>query len=49
MAGNAHARRHGHIADCIYCKQRPKVGNYSNKNGHRHNPGRKRKQKRPVK
>lgn len=24
MAGNAHARRHGHRTDCIFCAYRPK-------------------------
>lgn len=23
MAGNAHANRHGHMPDCIYCRMRP--------------------------
>lgn len=49
MAGNAHAGRHGHVPGCVYCEARPRLGNYRNKNGHRHNPGRKRRQKRPVK
>ena len=24
MGGNAHANRHGHRPDCIYCSMRPK-------------------------
>ena len=42
MAGNAHRnRRKGKCpAGCKYCNDRPKVGKYSNKNGHRRNPAR---------
>lgn len=52
MAGNAHrSRRRAKICDasCKFCKLRPKFGNYKNSTGHRHNPKRKRKQKRPQK
>lgn len=56
MAGNAHARRQrakqsiSHRADCMYCKIRPKFGDYSNSTGHRRNLSRnKRQRKRNVK
>jgi len=47
MAGNAHrGRRKGHCKpDCIYCKNRPKFGNYKNKTGNRHNPARGKRQR----
>ena len=49
MAGNAHRnrRRRGRPckADCIYCKTRPKFGNYANSTGNRHNPAAGKKQK----
>lgn len=44
---NAHAWRHRTgrgkpcPSDCIYCKNQPKAKKYRNKNGHRHNPGKK--------
>lgn len=50
--GNAHAWRHrkGRGAPCstgcIYCKNRPSEGLYTNKNGHRNNPARKKKGRR---
>ena len=43
MAGNAHRSRPRSkpcSADCIYCKSRPKFGEYKNKTGNRHNPAR---------
>jgi hypothetical protein len=49
---NAHAWRHrkgyGHPCPtgCIYCKDRPNKGLYTNKNGHRRNPGQKKKGRR---
>lgn len=52
--GNAHAWRHRNgrgnpcPTGCIYCKNRPKDGLYSNKNGHRRNTRRKKKTKRAV-
>jgi hypothetical protein len=52
--GNAHAWRHRSgrglpcPTGCIYCKNRPKDGLYSNKNGHRRNTRRKKKTKRAV-
>jgi hypothetical protein len=53
--GNAHAWRHRKNRNnpcptgCIYCKSRPNDGNYSNKNGNRHNPASKRRGKRAKK
>lgn len=49
---NAHAWRHRKgrgnpcPAGCIYCKNRPNSGLYSNKTGHRRNPAAKRRGKR---
>lgn len=52
MAGNAHRNRHRSrpcATDCMYCKGRPSVLGYSNKNGHRRNPARgKRQRKRKL-
>jgi hypothetical protein len=59
MAGNAHRNRHRRrgakpcSSTCLYCKHRPKVGKelglFRNKNGNRHNPASKKRQKRPNK
>ena len=41
MSGNAHRNRPRSkpcVEGCIYCKTRPKFGNYANKTGNRHNP-----------
>ena len=49
---NAHAWRHRNgrgkpcPTGCIYCKNRPSSGLYTNKNGHRRNPAAKRRGKR---
>lgn len=49
---NAHAWRHRNgygnacPTGCMYCKNRPKDGLYTNQNGHRRNPAAKRRGKR---
>jgi hypothetical protein len=50
MAGNAHKNRHTRLHKpcpdkCKYCADRPKFGDYENKNGHRRNTYKKKKQK----
>lgn len=50
MAGNAHRNRHHRLGrpcaeGCRYCKARPSVGDYANKNGHRRNPARGKRQR----
>lgn len=52
MSGNAHANRQrrrpsvGHNpTTCIFCKKRPKFGDYKNTTGHRRNTKRKRRSK----
>lgn len=49
MAGNAHRSRPRSkpcSEHCVFCKARPKFGNYRNSNGNRHNPAAKKRGKR---